>query len=660
MRFNHSETRFRGARPIALTMVLVLTVFSNILIGQTQDLPGTVYTNLETIPAGAYVIPMDNVLQGNAGGTTFNKRAYGLANALLQAGVPLKWAIRKGKSKDGVDFTAVATKISGVGGGTASGTQSFSGGPFIVYPGYEAQALPVITSFNNYISGTTNDVVVYQTTASSVADIRYNLTHKPKIAVGSVNADIHTAIFESALIPGIGGTVNPPGVAKTYKVYVDTDIAAGTCVTLVTQPHTDSPAAISLIKAFVQNGGNFFAQCRAVNTYENISPFGQYQTNLGYVIDNLNSSNILYPNVDMPMNQFIGQMNGAQGGSERDWRLAPGSSFINSTFPIVTNNPDNLLYIATVSKQYASGPGGMTFYLGGHQYDGTTLTGINAERMLLNAVFQPPTRPTSCGIDLGFPLVTGYKSVALTNDVIPGWLSPGDEITWTIDYVNTGSLGVSNFQISDVIPDVPSGVLTYVGPPVVTFSGTGTTAAVNPSYTGVAPNTNLLASGATIGVNGRITVKIRTLINLNNVTFENQSFATGTNISTVASDNIDSSVTINTSAGTISAPDGIGQVIQPSIDPTAVGVFAPTAAMVTVSGRVMTVKGNGIPNTRVVIADPTGNTRTAMTNSFGYYTFEDVEVGQTYLVNAFNKSYRFEQRMIMLTDELAGLDFIPY
>lgn len=663
MKNPRSESRFIPVFKISTILSLILAFIVPTVPAQTQDLPATVYTNMEAIPSGSYVIPMDNVRQGNAGGTTFNKRAYGLANALLQAGVPLKWAIKKGKAKDGVDFTVNANKIgTGVGGGTTSGSQAFSGGPFIVYPGYETQALSIITSFNNYISGTANDVVVYQTTSLATVDVRYTLTHKPKIAVGSDNSSIHTDIFESALIPGDSGTAAPPGVPDTYKVYTDTDIAAGTCVTLVTQPHTDSPAAINLIKAFVQAGGNFFAQCRAVNTYENVTPYGQYQTNLGYLVDNLNSSNILYPNPDMPMNQFIGQMDGTEGGSERDWRLAAGSSFINSTFPIVTNNPDTSLFIATVSKQYSAGPGGMTFYLGSHEYDGTVLSGINAQRMLLNAVFQPPTRPTACGIDLGFPLVSGYKSVALTTDVLPLTLGPGDTLTWTIDYINTGSLGVSNFQISDILPNVPSGVISFVGPPIVTNNGVnGTTAVVNGSYTGASPNQNLLAPGAVLGVNGRITVKIKTVVNLNNVTFENQSSATGSNISTILSDNIDSSNTINYPGGSITAPGSIGQVQTPTIDPTAVGVFGPTAANASISGRVVNADGSGIRGAILTATNmSTGETRRLLSSAFGYYSFDNLDSGFSYVVAIHSKKYTFQNSSILINlgDSVSDVDFV--
>ena len=73
----------------------------------------------EGIPAGALIIPMDNVNQGNAGGTTFNLRAYGLANLFLQNNIPVKWAIKPGKAKDDVDFSANVTRISGGGGSVA-------------------------------------------------------------------------------------------------------------------------------------------------------------------------------------------------------------------------------------------------------------------------------------------------------------------------------------------------------------------------------------------------------------------------------------------------------------------------------------------------------------------------------------------------------------
>ena len=91
---------------------------------------------------------MDNVNQGNAAGTTFNLRAYGLANLLLQNNIPLKWAIKPGKDKDEEDFTANVMRIAGTQG-VAAGNVSFSGGAFIVTQEYDNPSVrALITTFN--------------------------------------------------------------------------------------------------------------------------------------------------------------------------------------------------------------------------------------------------------------------------------------------------------------------------------------------------------------------------------------------------------------------------------------------------------------------------------------------------------------------------------
>src|SRR5215470_2075265 len=128
----------RQGSVIVLALAIFILVLPTSTAGQLQDLPGTVTPNIKTIPSGSLVIPMDNIRQGNAAGTVFNIRAYGLAVALLRNRIPLQWVIRTGKSKDQVDFSASAVKIAGTGGGTTNGTQDFSGGPLVVYPGFEA------------------------------------------------------------------------------------------------------------------------------------------------------------------------------------------------------------------------------------------------------------------------------------------------------------------------------------------------------------------------------------------------------------------------------------------------------------------------------------------------------------------------------------------
>ncbi|MEP7037147.1 MAG: carboxypeptidase-like regulatory domain-containing protein, partial [Acidobacteriota bacterium] len=60
-----------------------------------------------------------------------------------------------------------------------------------------------------------------------------------------------------------------------------------------------------------------------------------------------------------------------------------------------------------------------------------------------------------------------------------------------------------------------------------------------------------------------------------------------------------------------------------------------TAAPVSIGGRVMTMSGRGIANVRLTLTDANGQVRTARTTSFGYYHFDDVRAGETYILSAF-------------------------
>jgi hypothetical protein len=85
--------------------------------------------------------------------------------------------------------------------------------------------------------------------------------------------------------------------------------------------------------------------------------------------------------------------------------------------------------------------------------------------------------------------------------------------------------------------------------------------------------------------------------------------------------------------------------------------IAPTAASVTIGGRV-TVQGRGLRNALVTLTDQNGNTRMAMTSSFGYYRFADVQVGGTYVINVVSKRFQFDPRILTLAEETNDLNFV--
>jgi hypothetical protein len=87
--------------------------------------------------------------------------------------------------------------------------------------------------------------------------------------------------------------------------------------------------------------------------------------------------------------------------------------------------------------------------------------------------------------------------------------------------------------------------------------------------------------------------------------------------------------------------------------PTTLG---PSAAPVAVSGRV-SAAGRGIGGAKVTITGENGRARSAITSAFGYFSFENVEAGRTYLVEVGSKRYRFEPRIVTINNDLTGLDF---
>lgn len=84
----------------------------------------------------------------------------------------------------------------------------------------------------------------------------------------------------------------------------------------------------------------------------------------------------------------------------------------------------------------------------------------------------------------------------------------------------------------------------------------------------------------------------------------------------------------------------------------------PTAANVAVSGRVLTADGRGLKNALVTLTDADGTSRTAVTSSFGYYRFDEVAAGQSYVLAVNSKRFTFTPRTLTVTDELTDVDFV--
>jgi len=83
------------------------------------------------------------------------------------------------------------------------------------------------------------------------------------------------------------------------------------------------------------------------------------------------------------------------------------------------------------------------------------------------------------------------------------------------------------------------------------------------------------------------------------------------------------------------------------------------AASVPLGGRVLNAGGVGIRGATVTLtpAGGGGETRTALTNSFGYYKFDDIEVGRNYIIQVNSKRYSFDPQVIFVTEEMDNVNF---
>lgn len=87
---------------------------------------------------------------------------------------------------------------------------------------------------------------------------------------------------------------------------------------------------------------------------------------------------------------------------------------------------------------------------------------------------------------------------------------------------------------------------------------------------------------------------------------------------------------------------------------------APTAASVTVTGRVILDNDTGVNNAIAVLSGgPLITPRIARSNAFGYFTFEEIEVGHFYIISVQHKRYRFMQdnQGVMILDNQTDIIF---
>ncbi len=208
---------------------------------------------------------------------------------------------------------------------------------------------------------------------------------------------------------------------------------------------------------------------------------------------------------------------------------------------------------------------------------------------------------------------------------------------------NDGTLNIGNTIVSNNI--------ALVSPDINQNNGT---------ITSVGGNLVSNSSGFPFGVFSQISdaVNIDPLLgalqdNGGNVTTHSlmpNSPAINSGINTNAIDPFDSSALLLDGRGVVN------RILDATVDKGAFESLAPSAAGAIISGRVTNGK-RGIARARIYLTGQNGETRTATTTPFGYFTFSDVQSGESYIVNVMSKSYTFLPQVITVNADLDNLNF---
>jgi hypothetical protein len=97
-------------------------------------------------------------------------------------------------------------------------------------------------------------------------------------------------------------------------------------------------------------------------------------------------------------------------------------------------------------------------------------------------------------------------------------------------------------------------------------------------------------------------------------------------------------------------------------EPITVAVQGPTATAITnatVSGRVTTAEGLAVRGAFVFLTETKGVRRFAITNPFGYYSFDNVLTGRTYSMGVTHRQYIFPEPIeVLINDNVSNMDFV--
>ena len=370
-------------------------------------------TTTETIPKGSFIVDM-----GVAPQTVDNAlKPYGMIWELLHDHyVPIKWSIKDGKGKDGIDFT-----YNG---------KNYRGGPFIILAEYRSSEVNAV--INNWVNqgvvGTTN-------TTDFDAPIERTINYSMNWTLDHENGDIAEAYLEAAGIP-----------ESAYNWVLPNDLNCCNDVFLMPHAHPDWSSHNNLLywNDNPSNGGcsgAIWAGCKAVSELENIYNPSNPTESLNFLMNDSGTTPAVWSDDhddgdgkyehdlhDHPIMQFMGKLDGAQeNGAEQiyiptnGWRTTTDIGVWQNNHPDAPNNTTHKAAKLAFGYAFGDSNRGYVGYEAAHKLNKSKdAESIAAQRAFLNFSFRAVEDKAILPLGVVPPTMSSGATYTLTSSASGG------------------------------------------------------------------------------------------------------------------------------------------------------------------------------------------------------------------------------------------------
>jgi MYXO-CTERM domain-containing protein len=427
--------------------------------------------------AGALIIPMDIAYQDMG-----MFEAFGLVYELLRNDVPVAWVIEADKTFMGVDFIASAEDVQTQ---TPILEHGYRGGPWVIEATDADTAMPIVAAWQQAHPNT----AVHVATAPFSGDVAHRLVVAPTIAmIADGNQKIARKYMQAAGIPDSAGSLawadNSPDMLDIGELMGPTtenhrdgalfDEEGDPVYCQLMSMHWGvnnaiaNPEVVAEVREYLQSPTHFFAECQAVNAFENLDPHGYFLTENGFEIG-VRPNGYDFFQAATPYAQLDGEFESV-GGSEPAYTLPSGDSYKAADIVMITQQGTPIGVNDVWMTGFIDGicPGGATLYpdqidagfadsglfgaclsagkvsyLGGHEYKTSLPISANPDsqgaRLFLNSLFEAP-----CATDAGLPqVVIEADAPATTMDPM---------VVLTLDYANEQGVTALDAVLRDELP----------------------------------------------------------------------------------------------------------------------------------------------------------------------------------------------------------------